>query len=90
MRNARQKGLAHAGARRLVAHAVDDRLQESVREHRVCEVLRDAPSAQVEELVFVERADGRAVAANHVVRVDLEVRLGVDVAVSESSRLRFS
>ena len=47
------------------------------------------PAAQVEKLLGVELADGGAVAALHIVGVDLELGPRVDSALSVSSRLRF-
>ena len=39
----------------------------------------DAAGAQVEDRVLIELADGRPVGALHVVGIDLELRLGVDL-----------
>ena len=49
---------------------------------------REAPAAQVEDLLAVELADGRAVRALHVVGKDLELRQGVDHGRPVSSRFR--
>src|SRR3546814_25584 len=59
-----------------VVHALG---QEGLDEQGPRRGFRDAAGAQVEERVVVEVAGGRAVAADDVVGVDLQLGLGVDL-----------
>ena len=57
----------------------DDRFGERADQQGARVGFVEPARAQVEEGGRIELADGRAVAALHVVRVDLELRLGVDL-----------
>ncbi len=50
-------------------------------------MLADAAAAQVEERARIERSDGGAVRAFHVVGIDLELRLAVGVRVSREQQV---
>ena len=66
-------------AHRLERDAADQVLAEGKGEHGACRGRIEAARYEVEELRVVERADRRAVAALHVVHVDLELRARVDL-----------
>src|SRR3546814_2531281 len=61
-----------------VVHALG---QEGLDQHGAGGSLRDAPGAQVEERAVVEVAGGGAMAADDVVGIDLQFRLGVDLGL---------
>ena len=76
------------GARALVLDRVHRLGQERADQDRARRLLRDAAAAQVEQLVGVQLADRGAVAAFHVVGINLELRLAVDLGVAaEQQRL---
>src|ERR1051326_5527530 len=56
----------------LEGDAVEHVAEESLDQHSLRGHLRDAARAQVEQVVRIDRADGRAMGAAHVVAVDLE------------------
>src|SRR5918993_697197 len=53
---------------------VEDLVEEAEHDEALGDLGRDAAALEVEALLGVDRADGRRVAAAHVVRLDLEVR----------------
>jgi hypothetical protein len=56
-------------------------VQEGLDQHGLGLGFRNAAGAEVEQAVGIQRADRRAMAALHVVGVDLELRLAVDLGV---------
>ena len=68
-------------ARGIVGDGIDGFGQESAHQHRPCLAVRNAAAAQIEQLLGIEFADRRAVAALHVVGEYLEFRLGIDLGV---------
>ncbi len=69
--------LVHLLARRRVTDAVNDLAREGVDQHPPRRLQADAPRAQVKNGFVVQLPDRRAVRAFHVVRVNLQLRLGV-------------
>src|SRR5690606_16581989 len=57
----------------------EQRVRERERQERTGALVVEAPRAQIEHLLGVELADGRAMAALDVVGVDLELRPRVDL-----------
>src|SRR6185503_16811241 len=70
-----------------MADPFDQLVGERMDEHAARLVGPDAARAEEEEGVVVEPADGRAVAALHVVGEDLELRLGVDDRVAREEEI---
>ena len=66
-------------ARRAFLHAVEAFARERHEQQAARGDFVDAAGAQIEKRVFLDLADGRAVRAFHVVGVDFELRLGVDL-----------
>ena len=66
-------------AHRAFLHAVEAFAGEGDKQQPSRGHLVDSARAQIEERVFLDLADGRAVRALHVVGVDFELRLGVDL-----------
>jgi len=64
-------------ARGRAFHALDDFPGKSMDQHATCHVFGNAPGAQVKNTLGVQLADGRAVGAFDVVRINFELRLGV-------------
>jgi len=60
---------------------LDDRRRERGGQQAARFAFRQPARAQVEQLLGVELADGRAVGALYVVRIDLELRFRVDLRV---------
>src|SRR5688572_7647944 len=58
-------------------HALEHLVEEAHHDQPLRNLRRDAAALQVEALVLVDRADGRRVAALHVVVLDLQVGVGV-------------
>src|SRR5579863_2480790 len=69
------------GARHSRLHAFQALASESLQQKLARRNLVDAPRLQVEQSVFFNLADGRAVGALHVVGVDFQLRLGVDLRI---------
>ena len=65
----------------------EDVLGEPEGEQGARRILRDPPGARVVDGALVELADGRAMAALHVVGEDLELRLGVDLRVRRQQEI---
>ena len=72
---------ASASRTRLVLDLVDGLADEALDQQRARLVRRNAARAHVEQQVLVELGRGRAVAADHVVGVDLELGLGIELGV---------
>ena len=62
-------------------HAVEALAGEGIEQQLARGHLVDAARTQIEQRVLLDLADGRAVRALHVVGVDLQLRLGVDLRV---------
>ncbi len=67
------------GTDALDGQCVDDGAHEGEGEHCAGFVFGDAAGAEVEDLVRIEGADGRAVACHDVIVVDLQVGLGESI-----------
>ena len=69
---------SRAGAR---FHAVDAFTGKGAQQKLAGRNLVDAAGAQVEQRILFDLADRRAVSTLHIVRVDFQLRLGVDLGV---------
>ena len=75
---------------RLELDSVEHVLEEAAQDQALRVGPREAAGHRVEELVSVDLADGRAVRAADVVRLDLEARDESACAFGDKRRLRFS
>jgi len=78
----------HPFAQRRGRQGARDLGREAARQQGPGLARSHGPRSQVEESLFVELADARAVAALHVVGVDLELGLGVDLGPLAEQQVR--
>ena len=72
---------ASALAQALVLDLLERLADEALDQQRARLIRRDAARAQVKQQVLVDLGRRRAVAAHHVVGVDLELRLGIELGI---------
>ena len=76
-----EKLLGELVAQRRQVHPIENLPRESVSQQAARLVLADAPGTQVKEGLLVKLADGGTMGALHVISINFQLRLGIDLGV---------